>query len=183
MRDNLTSVDKVVESGNVAGGEPQEGAESPDAGNKGLDLDAALKELKAARSEAAKYRTERNALKADAEAYRKIQEDNKTDLQKAQEALQAAESSNKELSAQLARMTTAAKFGISEDNLELLGSDPERFEELAGRIADLQKQAMRQVPSDYPVESLVSGASGKAAKPEAAYPSSWGKPTGQFATK
>ncbi|WP_306592890.1 hypothetical protein, partial [Corynebacterium striatum] len=68
-----------------------------------------------------------------------------------------------------------AKYGISEDNADLLGDDPEKFDANAQRLGELQAQAAKRTapPSDYPVEDLKPGASDKPGTPDYSYPSSW----------
>ena len=141
-------------------------------------------ELEKLRKENARYRTERNEFRADAEKYREIQEAEKTDLQRAQEALEAERATARQYQVQLARAQALAKYGISEDNADLLGDDPEKFDANAQRLGELQAQAAKRAapPSDYPVENLKPGASDKQAAPDFSYPSNWAV-TGPFANK
>lgn len=142
------------------------------------------RELEKLRKENAKYRTERNDFRADAEKYREIQDAEKTELQRTQEALEAERANSKQYQVQLARTQALAKYGISEDNADLLGDDPEKFDANAQRLGELQAQAARRTapPSDYPVEDLKPGASDRQSAPDFAYPSNWAV-KGPFANK
>lgn len=141
-------------------------------------------EIEKLRRENAKYRTERNEYRDDAEAFRKIQEAEKTELQRTQEALEAERAKARQFQVELARSQALAKYGISEDNADLLGSDPERFDANAKRLGQLQEQAAKKSapPSEYPVEDLKPGASDVPVKPDFSVPSSW-PVTGPFAKK
>ncbi len=85
---------------------------------------------------------------------------------------------------QLARTQALAKYGISEDNADLLGDDPEKFDANAQRLGELQAQAAKRTapPSDYPMEDLKPGASDKQSAPDFAYSSKWAV-KGPFANK
>lgn len=143
------------------------------------DLEAALRE---ARKEAAKYRTERNEYRSDAEKFREQQEAEKTELQRAQEAQAKLEAELSSARVVNQRLTIVSKYGIAEDNIDLLGNDPEKFEANAERIAALQEADARRAgpPSEIPVESLRPGASSPKDTPDYSYPSSW-PVTGPFA--
>lgn len=125
-------------------------------------------EIKKLRQENAKFRTERNELREDAEKYRQQQDAEKNELQRAQSA-------SAKYQLELARAQALAKSGISEENADLLGGDPEKFEANAQRIGQLQEAATKRgaPPSDMPVEDLKSGASDAIAKADVSYPASW----------
>jgi|GEM_PF-2540221 len=132
-------------------------------------------ELEKLRKESARYRTERNELRADAEKYREIQDAEKTELQRAQEALEAERTKSNQYQVELARSKALSKYGISEENADLLGSDPEKFDDNAKRLGELQAQAAKRAtpPSDYPVENLKPGASSREDAPDYSFPASW----------
>ncbi|AKK11693.1 hypothetical protein [Corynebacterium uterequi] len=140
-----------------------------------LTLEDYKAELAKVRKEAAKYRTERNELRGDAEKYRQAREDEKTDLEKTVEKLAASEARIKALEADKQRLLVVSRFGIAEDNLDLLGDDPEKFEANAEKIAALQQaQAKRHgPPSEVPLESLHSGASDGPEDKDDSFPEDW----------
>lgn len=127
------------------------------------------------RAEAAASRVELKELRPIAEKYKEIQDAEKTELQRAQEALEAERSRAGQFEVQLKRAQALAKYGISEDNADLLGSDPEKFEANAQRIGALQAEAAKKSapPSDYPVEDLRPGASSSQPVKDFDYPSNW----------
>lgn len=131
--------------------------------------------LTKANAEAAKYRSQRNEYREDAEKFRAIQESEKTDLQKAQDAQQAAETRCKEAERQLKLVQVLLQYGISDENQDLLGEDPSKFEARAEQLQKLQAEAARRSapPSNIPVEQLKPGASEKQGEPDTSYPSSW----------
>ena len=136
------------------------------------DYKAALAEV---RAEAAASRVELKELRPIAEKYKEIQDAEKTELQRAQEALEAERTRATQLDVELKRAQALAKYGITEDNADLLGSDPEKFEANAKRLGELQAEAARKSapPSDYPVEDLKPGASGREPVKDFTYPSNW----------
>lgn len=140
-------------------------------------------EIAKLRKENAKYRTERNKFKADAEAFREIKESEKTELERAQDELAKARERVAALDAQLQRSRVLTKFGIAEENADLLGNDPERFEENAQRLADLQTEAARKAapPSEVPISDLSkTNAPTQQVKSDYAFPDTW-PVTGPFA--
>ena len=132
-------------------------------------------ELEKLRKENAKYRTERNEYRADAEKFREMQDAEKTELQRTQEALEAERNKATQFQVELARSKALSKDGISEDNADLLGSDPEKFDDNAKRLGELQAQAAKRAapPSDYPVENLKPGASSKEEATDYSFPDAW----------
>lgn len=138
-------------------------------------------ELEKLRKESARYRTERNELRADAEKYREIQDAEKTELQRVQEALEAERAKATQYQVELARSQALSKYGIAAENADLLGADPEKFDDNAKRLGELQAQAAKRAapPSDYPIEDLKPGASSREDVPDFSFPSSW-PVTGRF---
>lgn len=131
------------------------------------------KELEEARREAARYRVERNELRADAEAWRNQQEAEKTELQKATERLASQEDAVKALEAENTRLRLAARYGIAEENHDLLGSgSPEEIEDRAKRLAAMQKEQTRP-PSNTPVEQLGAAVRSEPETPPNAFPAGW----------
>lgn len=141
--------------------------------------------LAKANAEAAKYRVERNELRGDAQAYREMKESEKTELQRTQEALETERARAKEFEVKLQRSQVLSQYGISEDDADLLGSDPEKFESNAQRIQAIAQDAAKRVapPSDLPVESLTPGTGGSSqVAPDFGFPDTW-PITGPFANK
>lgn len=131
------------------------------------------KELEEARREAARYRTERNELRADAESWRTQQEAEKTELQKVTERLASQEDAFKALEAENTRLRLAARYGIAEENHDLLGSgSPEEIEDRAKRLAAMQKEQTRP-PSNTPVEQLGAAVRSEPETPPNAFPAGW----------
>lgn len=131
------------------------------------------KELEEARREAARYRVERNELRADAEAWRNQQEAEKTELQKATERLASQEEAVKALEVENTRLRLAARYGIAEENHDLLGSgSPEEIEDRAKRLAAMQKEQTRP-PSNTPVEQLGAAVRSEPETPPNAFPAGW----------
>lgn len=144
-----------------------------------------LKEIADLRREAAKYRSERNALRDDAEKWHEHEEAQKTDLQKAEEQLASSKQRESQLEAELKRMRVLAEFGISEENADLLGDDPEKFESNAQKLAKIQEEAAKKAapPTEKPVAELKK--LNEEEDPQAkdfGFPSSW-PVSGPFAKK
>lgn len=149
---------------------PETGSES-----KEMTVEDYKTALTKANQEAAKYRTQRNEYRSDAEKYREIQEAKKSELQKTQEALEAARVEASAAKVELARAQALAKYGIAEDNADLLGTDPDKFEVNAQRIGALQEEAAKRSapPSKTRVENLKPGDSDPKNTPDMSYPSNW----------
>lgn len=164
---------------NNTGGEVEQPAQAADTAPAQEKPDMSIEDYKAAlakaNAEAAKYRVERNEFRDDAQKFREIQEAEKTDLQRAEEALAAARAESQKYQVELARSQALAKYGISEDNADLLGADPEKFEANAARIGALQAEAAKKAapPSDYPIEDMKPGASTQQDTPDLSYPAHW----------
>ncbi|WP_374064927.1 hypothetical protein ABMV07_04295 [Corynebacterium belfantii] len=137
--------------------------------------------LRKANAEAAKYRTQRNELRADAEKYRELQEAEKTELQKLTEAKETSDARAAEAERQLKLVNVLREYGISDDNIDLLGDAPEKFDERAQRLQALQAEAARRSgpPSEVPIVGLKPGASDPKQEPDNSYPTSW-PVVGQF---
>lgn len=145
---------------------PQEGAETP------RDYEAEIRKL---REEAARYRTERNELREDAEQWRATQEAEKSELQRAQEAMAAREKELADERLKNARLTAANQYGIAEENLDLLGAgSPEEIADRARRLAEMQKAAqVAAPPSDTPRVQLKPGTGDEPPAADNAFPSDW----------
>lgn len=182
--DNTATNTTDTEGGVAAQPATQEEAADTPKPDAEMSLEDYKQALANANKEAARYRVERNELRGDAQKYRELQEAEKTELQRTQEALETARNEAQQAQVELARAQALAKYGIAEDNADLLGSDPEKFEQNAQRLGQLQAQAAKRSapPSDYPVEKLVPGASSPKETPDTAFPSSW-PVTGPFAKK
>lgn len=148
--------------------------QQPESADK--NIERLEQEIAALRKENAKARVTNRELKNDAEAWRKQQEEEKTELQRSQELSEKLQSQLKDAENEKNRLTLAVKHGIPHDDLELLGGgDFEAMEARAQRLAELHKKAnQNQFPSDRPKENMRAG-DGKAAKEEVddAYPQGW----------
>lgn len=81
-------------------------------------------------------RGENTDLKDKASRLKEIEDAEKSDLQKAQEALESERSEHGSTKAQLALLQAAVKHGLSEDDLELLEGVPaDQIEQRAARLA------------------------------------------------
>lgn len=172
MADENTATNEETQAAEVAHDKPaQEAGES----KPERSAESYQQELEKLRKENAKYRTERNEFRADAEKYREIQDAEKTELQRAQEALEAERAKATQYQVELARSQALSKYGIAAENADLLGADPEKFDENAKRLGELQAQAAKRSapPSDYPMEDMKSGASSREGAPDHSFPSSW----------
>ncbi|WP_257183421.1 hypothetical protein [Corynebacterium cystitidis] len=178
MADDMTATTpetQVAENTTTpVGQEPAEQSQDPKESEMTVeDYKDALEKV---RAEAAKYRVERNELRADAQAYREMKENEKTELQKAQEALEAERARAQGFEVQLQRAKVLAQYGIAEDNADLLGDDPEKFEANAQKLAAIQKEAAQKAspPSQTPVENLTPGAGvNPPNQPDVGFPTSW----------
>lgn len=171
-----TATDSTVQQGSeVDAQQAQEAADNqnPDKTSlEGEDLQAALRK---AREEAARYRVERNEFREDAEKFREQQEAEKSELQKAQEAAAEHEAMIAKLQADNARLQVVTRFGIAEENIDLLGSDPEKFESNAQRIAALQEADAKRdgPPLEVPLADMKPGSSQPADAPDNSFPQEW----------
>ncbi|MDG3012464.1 hypothetical protein G4X40_20195 [Rhodococcus sp. D2-41] len=173
----------VVEPQTSAGTATQAPSPAPEpeqpADEGGLSREEALAALAKARKDAAKYRTQVRELEPLAQAARAAEDANKTELQRAIERAEAAESqlSTAERTAQTAQL--AAKYAIPESHFRyLVGDTAEEREEAAVGIAQMlqaaQVSAPAAPPSDRPIEHLRPGASPQSPEaPSEEYPASW----------
>lgn len=126
-----------------------------------------------ARKEAEKARTDLEAR------LREFEDRDKTELQKAAEAQAEADKKAADAMSELARMRVAIRHGITEDDMDLLGSgSDEEIERRAQRLAALKAAS---APADLPPvkrpnERLRPGATPAESVPEEdphAYPADW----------
>ena len=110
-------------------------AEGESAPDKEVDWQAEAKKWKAL---SRKHEANEKALASKASEYDKYLESQKTEEQKRVEALQRAEKERDEANASLARMAAGIKYGLSEEDLALLGAG-EDFEERAKTLAERLK--------------------------------------------
>lgn len=178
MAEDATATSAPANEGHEV--EPAAQSQEPAQATPDVKPDLSPEDLKAAlakaNAEAARYRVERNELRSDAEKYREIKESEKTELQRTQEALEAANAQARKLETDLRRSQVLSQYGISEDNADLLGQDPEKFEANAQKLASLQEEAAKKAapPSDVPVESLRPGAGiGTPPDHDFGFPSNW----------
>lgn len=137
----------------------------------------AREQISKANAEAAKYRTERNELKTDAQKWAEFQESQKTEVEKINEHNAALESQLAQVTAENQRTTVALKYGLTADDYDLLGTgDVEALSARAEKIAELRKAAANAIakpPSDVPNVAL-HGGNGDVDEPEDdAYPAHW----------
>lgn len=137
-------------------------------------------ELKKVRAEAAGWRTKYRESEPIVKAHTEAEERNKTELQRATERATALEQQIAASQQQIQLLGFAAKYGIPEDDYDLLGSGtPEEMESRAVRIAHMREAATGQQPttppSNRPVESLRPGASPQppVRADNSSYPEAW----------
>ena len=149
----------------------------------------AQREIEKLRKENASWRTKYRDAEPIVKAHAEAEERNKTELQRATERAQQYERDLAASQQQIQLLGFAAKYGIPEDDYDLLGSGtPEEMESRAVRIAHMreaaignQQAAPSAPPSQRPLESLRPGASptpppvADHSYPEAWRPASWGK--------
>lgn len=126
------------------------------------------------RKEAARYRVERNELREDAEKWREKQESEKTELQRLKEQLAERDTRAQQLEAENTRLQVAGSYGISPENLDLLGSGSrEEIEDRAKRLQLMQQRAVSAPPSRTPQEQLGDREATQESLADDAYPSNW----------
>lgn len=132
-------------------------------------------EIQRLRRESAGYRTKLREAEPIVKAHQEREEANKTELQKAQEALAAREREFADLQLSNTRLELAAIHNIPPDDIHLIGSGSrEEMEANAARLGALFSAAPKAPPSDRPVEGLRPGAAPEPPKPEDdSYPESW----------
>lgn len=138
------------------------------------DMQSVIERL---RKENAGWRTKVRDLEPRAKAHDEAIEAQKTEVERATDRAAAAEQALAERERELNVLRAAAKYGIPEEDHDLLGSGtPEELDARAARIA-----AMRQTsaptpppPTDRPVEGLRPGASPTPPAPaDTSYPAAW----------
>ncbi len=166
-------------------------------GDDGRDLSRqprwVQEQVRKARDEAAKYRTKVRELEPLAQTARELEAASRTDLQRHEEARQAAERERDQFRVQVAQLTAAQQHGIPGDLVHLLGSGSAdeintNAELLASKLAAAtaaaaaeQPPAPTSAPPARPIESLrPAGAPGTASAPPD--PDAWmrrafGRPT------
>lgn len=132
-------------------------------------------QLAAVRAELEAERARIAELTPLADKARELEEANKTELEKLQEARAQLEVDKASLAEENVRLRLAQVYGLAEEDLVLLGSGPaEQMEANAKRVQELRAAAVIEaVPSERPVDSLKPGSSAKQALHDVSYPSHW----------
>lgn len=175
MADETQTVDTVeTEAPEV---EAQETQENTDTGTTITDVDALQKELDKARRDAARYRTERNDLKGNAEKWAEFEESQKSEIEKVAERNAALEAELTQVRAAQVRAEVIAQYGLTADDDLLLGDgDRDELVARAEKIAELRKKAAEAAvppPSGAPRESLKGGAGDVDEPVDDAFPAGW----------
>lgn len=151
-----------------------EPAEEPAKARTPEEYEAEIAKLR--RSEAG-YRTRARDSETKAKAYDEWQESQKSEIQRETDARTAAETELATTRAEIARLRVAAKYGIPEEDHDLLGSGtPEELDARGARLAALRQSSTPPPPppTDRPVEGLRPGASpNPPAAPDNSYPAAW----------
>jgi hypothetical protein len=132
-------------------------------------------EIQKLRKESAGYRTKLREAEPLVKAAQEAEEANKTEVQRAQDAI-AAEKKEKE---QILLELLAVRYNVPEDLQDLIGSGSrEQMEANAARLgAHTAPPTSTPPPSNRPVEGLRPGASPEPPAPEDdSYPASWRPP-------
>ncbi len=139
------------------------------------DYEAEIQKL---RREAAGYRTKLRETEPIVKAHQEQVEANKTELQRAQEALAARDQEYADLQVGYTRLELAALHNIPPDDIDLIGSGSrEDMEARAARLGALYATTTKTPapPSDRPVEGLRPGANPEPPKSvDNSYPANWG---------
>ena len=160
----------------IATEQPEGGDAGDQEQKKELTLEAALKELKEARSQAARYRTERNALNEAAEKWKQHEDSQKSELQLAQERLAELEQELGQAQSTNLLLEIATTHGIKADDMALLGTGTrEELEARAARIKELYGGSATQAPlSNTPHQKGNPGSAvGQKPPTDDTYPESW----------
>lgn len=173
MADETQTVDTVeTETPEVEAQETQENT-----GTTLTDVEALQKELDKARSDAAKYRTQRNELKGNAEKWAEFEESQKSEMEKVTERNAALEAELATVRAAQVRSEVIAQYGLTADDDLLLGDgDRDALVARAEKIAALRKKAAEAAappPSEAPRESLKGGAGDVDEPVDDAFPAGW----------
>jgi hypothetical protein len=94
-----------------------------------------------------------------------LEDAQKTEQQKLAEQLEQERAGRTAASVEAARYRAAMTHGLSADDLDLLGDDPEQIEARAERLAARFAAAQPTTPSKRPTEALKPGASGQSGDP------------------
>jgi hypothetical protein len=138
------------------------------------DLQAEIQKL---RKENASWRTKYREAEPIVQKHQEMEEAQKTELQRAQEALEQERRSRTEIETGYTRLELAVQFNIPPDDIDLIGSGSrEEMEARAARLGALHAASAKTPPppSDRPVEGLRPGATPEPPKPaDDSYPSEW----------
>ncbi|MFC9761655.1 hypothetical protein [Rhodococcus jostii] len=150
----------------------------PEAAEK-LTAEQLRSALDAARKDAAKYRTRWQEAKPIVEAHEAAEEANKTELQRAQDQLQAIADERDALERQVIVSDLARTHNLTEEDINFLGSGTReeleaRAQYLGALRATVAPDVPKAPPTDRPVESLRPGASPQPQPVEDnSYPAAW----------
>lgn len=129
--------------------QPQQPA--PEAGDEEpFDKGRALEKIRKANSEAENLRKKLAELQPLAELGKAAEDARKTDMQRLEEARAAAETERDSLRVQVARMTAAARHGLSADLADLLGTGT--AEDIDARAALLASKLVAATQPDPPAQ-------------------------------
>jgi hypothetical protein len=138
------------------------------------DLQAEIAKL---RKENASWRTKYREAEPIVQKHQEMEQAQKTELQRAQEALEQERRSRTEIETGYTRLELAVAENIPPDYIDLIGSGSrEEMEANAKRIGALVAANMKTPPppSDRPVEGLRPGATPEPPKPaDDSYPADW----------
>lgn len=151
---NDTAAD-VSPTDGIGSAEATENTQPESSNSKELDAEGHAKELQRARSEAARYRTERNQLRPLADKYREMQEAKKSDEQKAAERIAELEKQNQELALSAAINEVAQESGIPASILR--GSSKEDVQAHAEAIRSFIDSELTKNESTVPRAPQVPG--------------------------
>lgn len=139
------------------------------------DYEAEIQKL---RKESAGYRTKLREAEPLVKAHQEREEANKTELQRAQEALATRERDYADLMVSNARLELAAIYNVPPEDIDLIGSGTrEEMEARAARVGALNASTTRTPapPSNRPLEGLRPGATPEPPQPvDNSYPANWG---------
>lgn len=158
--------------------EPSAEQESP-AARKEWTPDDAQREIEKLRKENASWRTKYREAEPIVKAHNKRVESEKTELQRAQERITQYESDLATAQQQTQLLGFAAKYGIPEEDYDLLGAGTsEEMESRAVRLAHMREAALGNQqapapPTNRPLESLRPGASPPPPLADNSYPEAW----------
>ena len=135
-------------------------------------------EIQKLRKEAASWRTKLREAEPVLKAHQEAEEAQKTELQRAQEALQQEREQRTQMEQGYTRLELAVQYNIPPDDIDLIGSGSrEEMEARAARLGQLVASVSKAPPppSDRPVEGLRPGATPEPPKPvDNSYPAEWG---------